>query len=171
MDVRRYLSGGSLSRFVNDWGIKENKSIYPYDLFKSIAEIKECRTFPKYKEFISQLGNPNYVENLSTYMTLSEEDKKELNDNEDIEIKKLHICPKTYLQRKHEFNEKIAIGEYSSFLDYLKAYNINDTKILSLAFKKYIDAFKTSYGENPTLHMRNVIFTFLIFFKKFKEFQ
>jgi hypothetical protein len=49
----------SLSAFLKQAEIKEEKSIWPYEYFHAVDEIKECHGFPTYDAFYSNLKGQN----------------------------------------------------------------------------------------------------------------
>ena len=50
-----FVSPCSLSSFIKMCNIVETKSIFPYQHFRSIAELEECEDFPEYDAFYSDL--------------------------------------------------------------------------------------------------------------------
>ena len=54
-DIKRFISGGSLATFASTWGVPTPKGLFPYDEFKTITQMKECRTWPTFDKFVSCL--------------------------------------------------------------------------------------------------------------------
>ena len=59
MDVMRFVAGGSLDKFAKTWSAEEVKGIFPYELFRSIEALHNCRTWPKLEHFYSSLNLNN----------------------------------------------------------------------------------------------------------------
>ena len=56
MDVMRFVAGGSLDKFAKTWDADEVKGIFPYELFRTIDALKNCRHWPKSEHFVSSLN-------------------------------------------------------------------------------------------------------------------
>jgi hypothetical protein len=54
----------SLSAFLKQAEIKEEKSIWPYEYFHAVDDIRHCCDFPSYEAFYSNLKNENIELNL-----------------------------------------------------------------------------------------------------------
>ena len=54
-DVRDYTSPCSLSEFLSQWGVKESKSIFPFNYYRTIESIVINTSFPMYEAFYSEL--------------------------------------------------------------------------------------------------------------------
>ena len=62
-DALLFTSPCSLSEYLAQNGIQEKKSIFPYQLFHSIEDMRACETFPPREAFYSVLKNSNVDEN------------------------------------------------------------------------------------------------------------
>jgi len=58
-DVLNLTTPISLSGYLKQNRIAEEKGIWPYSLYRSVAEIKKCEDFPAYEEFYSELKQQN----------------------------------------------------------------------------------------------------------------
>ncbi|CAG5104401.1 Oidioi.mRNA.OKI2018_I69.chr1.g1235.t1.cds [Oikopleura dioica] len=58
-DAMLFGSPIGLAKYLEQAGIGETKSIWPYELFHSISEIETCHEFPDYDCFFSHLKNVN----------------------------------------------------------------------------------------------------------------
>ena len=64
-DFMNYTSPMSLSAFCKSCGIEEiSKSIFPYELYDDVQQLRDATEFPDYKYFLSSLGkkfNADYI--------------------------------------------------------------------------------------------------------------
>ncbi|CBY10608.1 unnamed protein product [Oikopleura dioica] len=58
-DVLNLTTPINLSGYLKQNRIAEEKGIWPYSLYRSVAEIKKCEDFPAYEEFYSELKQQN----------------------------------------------------------------------------------------------------------------
>ena len=71
-DVLNFTTPINLAGYLKQNGIKEEKGIWPYSLYRSVAEISKSKEFPAYEEFYSELRQKNiprplYDENLAIF--------------------------------------------------------------------------------------------------------
>ena len=71
-DVLNFTTPINLAGYLKQNGIKEEKGIWPYSLYRSVAEIRVQSTFPSYEDFYSELRQKNiplelYNENLAIF--------------------------------------------------------------------------------------------------------
>lgn len=169
IDVKNFIAGGGLSDFAETWKIKEEKLCFPFELFDSISEMRQCTYFPAYKMFKSTLSRKKptcfktvinnaykfskkevpglsfeefaHSIDLLEYITFAEAEFT-LTDN-------IHewyrVDPCVYLKSKTVFKEK----SMKNMVDFLKYYNSQDTILLTKAFKMYCESFFTNFGVNP----------------------
>jgi len=58
-DVLNFTTPINLAGYLKQNGVKEEKGIWPYSLYCSVAEISKCNEFPAYEEFYSELKQKN----------------------------------------------------------------------------------------------------------------
>lgn len=58
-DAYLFTSPCSLSKYLAQNNVVENKSIFPYSFFHSIEELRNCTDFPPHSAFYSELKNKN----------------------------------------------------------------------------------------------------------------
>ena len=67
-DFMNYTSPMSLAAFSKSCGIQDiSKSVFPYELYTDVQQLRNEKDFPAYKEFQSSLGrrfNPSYVKEM-----------------------------------------------------------------------------------------------------------
>lgn len=71
-DILNFTTPIKLADYLKQNGVKEEKGIWPYSLYNSIAELKAADTFPPHEKFYSQLHKSNisrdlYEENLKIF--------------------------------------------------------------------------------------------------------
>lgn len=54
-DSLNFTAPCNLSSYLKQWKVKEEKSIFPYQFFSSVEELKECTEFPPINAFYSSL--------------------------------------------------------------------------------------------------------------------
>ena len=59
-DVLSYSSPCTLEKFLRQWGASATKSVFPYQKYSSIEEMRADTEFPKYEEFYSSLKKVNF---------------------------------------------------------------------------------------------------------------
>ena len=108
--------------------ILREKQVYGFDIFRDLLLKFDC-----------DLTIFSYEELNSKYLPALGETTKEYL------LKKLRISPKQFLLEERKFEDCITRGEYQSFLDYLKYYNLLDCDLLVQAFGKSIDLFENYF--------------------------
>ena len=58
-DVLSFSSPCSLSKYLKMWGVSENKSIFPYQHFRTVEEVVATTNFPGHLAFYSSLKDTN----------------------------------------------------------------------------------------------------------------
>ena len=175
-DAMNYSGPISLSRFAAIFKLNISKKIFPYEKFEDIQSIKNQLQWPSYGSFQSSLPHKpaNYVNELNTILLdesyqipcveslfkmfgfphltfgnilLQSKCLPNLTSEQQSEINKFfNISPVNYLTQKHDYEELIRSGQYSSFIDYLYEYNILDCDLLTRAMDKFIDLFDSCFN-------------------------
>ena len=154
----------SLDAFGKMWGSSVVKSIFPYDMYKSIDQLLLDTEWPSAPHFKNLLSDRKKMYSLETILQLFEKVHTQLNITIAEFKEKLGLnihCPLTQLA-DHAFdvdlhvyvdtwikfeNEKQA-GRMRNMHDFLCYYNRLDTELLVEAMKKYIDSFLDNFGVN-----------------------
>ena len=155
LDAINFVGGMSLKDFGTNYaGMSVEKGIFPHRCFKSIEEMRNCRHFPKYEEFKSDL-NPSSDEDLKRNYS----EYKKYRDNlytefeEDIfsgvAPNEFHTSIDQYLLNLKEFETKILNGTWTSFIDYLSKYCLIDVNVLLLGMSNYIEEFISEFQISP----------------------
>ena len=121
-DLMNFSSPMPLDRYLKIWTNSSYKLIYPYELFKSIEEIRNCKTFPPIEKFKTSL-KPQVDVTLYTECKKLFDEKMSLPDSDP--------------------------EKWSSFEDYLKFYNISDVYPASLALLKQFSTYLNNFGSYP----------------------
>ena len=165
LDACNYFPSGGLADFAKSFGVPTTKTIFPYELFRGIEEIKNTVTYPGIAKFFSSLGktgnrevffeefkivSQNFAsinETLSFFGldNLNVESFENLEKNEEIKSQ-LKVSPSIYFSEKSKFVSKMESGEYSSFLSVLIDYNLLDCKILFEAIENFNCTLKQCFG-------------------------
>ena len=174
-DAMNYCGPISLAKFAEIFQLPISKEIFPYEKFESIEEISRTKSWPSYTDFKSSLPcqKSDYLDEINIILNLPfvfgienfghfldfigvkiELESSFLNssflpdlseEQKDLIKKALPISPKAYFAQKFEFERKIETGEYTSFLDYLKFYNLLDCDLLTEAMKKFLEIFSDCF--------------------------
>ena len=150
----------SLAKFAKIFDLEMTKGLFPYELFTDISQLKEQKTWPKYKDFQSSLPSKpadfineiddilslpiifsfeNFGELLRFFeidIDLSEEQyfselRPILSEDQENKLRdELFLSPKEYFEKKFEFEQKIESGLFKNYLDHLIYYNEKDSHIL-----------------------------------------
>ena len=126
-DVLNYTAPSSLSKYLKQWGVKEEKGIFPYELYHRIEQIEAAEVFPTRDQFYSSLK------------------KCTVSDEEYQAAKKLF---------DYRFN--LPYGDRKRFRhmgDYLKHYNLLDTSPLVDAISNSFAAFRRHFGCDPITNL------------------
>ena len=123
-DVMNFVSPCSLSSFIKMCNIVETKSIFPYQHFRSIAELEECEDFPEYDAFYSDLKSGHTC----TF--------------EEYELAKL------------EFDMRLSLDDHDpdkmyNMLCWLRYYNNLDVSPLVESIKVWFSGFYAVFGIDP----------------------
>ena len=170
-DCMNYSGPMSLDKFASIFKLPISKGIFPYEKFQSAAEMENFKHWPSYKDFWSSLPCfhkdhfreineilqlpiiykiNSFGEFLDTFgidfeVSATERNSPfspDLTDERKLDLnKKLPLSPKLYFEQKFEFESRIESGEFSSFLDHLKHYNLLDCQLLTEAMKRFLEIF------------------------------
>ena len=148
LDARLFCAGGSLQSFGETFGATQEKSVFPYELYKCLDEMYTVTTFPSISKFKSSLTstvkiNKNEIDEINNIFRNYEDFKRFLGFDSKKEI---FVNPLTYIKCKNLFDEKISNGEWTSFVDFLNYYNLKDCEILYDAFNNYRKVFAQTFG-------------------------
>ena len=155
-DMMSFSTPITLEKFAVSCGINEmEKTVFPYELYRDITELKEATQFPHYKAFTSSLKSSYsekfldeldkiveeklskkvwvHVSQIIEYYNISDEslfilkNKKIIYgvEGQSLLAKSLHTSPKKYEDSKNNFTNK-----YHNMLQYLEDYNLNDVRLL-----------------------------------------
>lgn len=102
-------------------GIPESKSIWPYELFHSVADIENCSEFPEKEKFWSNLKN------------------------------KYPFSDADYQIARTLFYENQRRNPNYSMMDWLQYYNELDVVPFAQAIKKQFQIFHQAFGVDPSL--------------------
>ena len=127
-DAYRFTSPCSYEKFVKSWEAQTFKSIWPYTLYHSVAEIKAAKKFPPLSDFASSLKG---------------DQKPEMAD---------------YIIAKREFYRRklLPVGHpdrICSMLGFLRFYNIQDVVPLVKALENCFDCYYNYFQVNPILSL------------------
>ena len=134
-DTLNYTAPASLGKYLKQWGAKESKGIFPYELYNRIEDIEAAEEFPTQDQFYSSLKKCG----------VSDEDYQ--------------AAKKLFEER---FN--LPLGNRKRFKhmgDYLKYYNLLDTSPLVDALCNSFSAFRKYFGCDPitSLSLPSLAFT------------
>jgi len=121
-DLMNFSTPMSLEKYLTTWTDTESKLLYPYEHFKTVAEIRACTVFPKYEDFNSTLTG---MCDPHQYMDAKREFDR-------------RMC----LPAGHE-------DRWTSFEDYLKWYNMSDVKPASKALLNQFRVLRKNFGIDP----------------------
>ena len=122
LDTLNYTSPCSLSGFLQQFNVSEKKSVFPYQYFASIEDVKKCIEFPPYREFYSQLKQKN--------VPIEEYNEAKL------------LYEKCRLLPDGDTNQM------KNMLDFLIYYNANDVMPLITAIKRCFSAYDSCFEQN-----------------------
>jgi len=173
-DCLNFTTSCSLATFIAMWGSgQEMKSIWPYELYTNINEIKEAQIFPSIRDFRSTLKRPKNVEKVKLENALSrmvfalDIDENELARLTDISPESFRILGdgsvgidsdvvidanvdiEDYAIAYIQFNEQKLGNNDFNMLDYLKRYNTADTKLLLDAMDNYHSEMFVAFDARP----------------------
>ena len=158
LDAVNYFPQGSLVDFCKSFGVEEHKTIFPYERFQTVSEMKNLKTYPKISDFFSSLGRKGdrnlffqeFLEISKNFASLNETlsflgidltvfyDEIDETEKQTL-MESLHVSPKLFYEEKTKFIENMENGTFSSFLCVLKSYNLNDCLVLYRAVQNFQD--------------------------------
>ena len=109
-----------LDKYLKCWDGGAVKMIFPYSLFQTVEEMCECTEFPTIEEF--------------------KRDKE-------IDTEIYEKCKKLFESRMSLPTEHP--DRWSSFVDYLKFYNLSDVHPTSIAMMNQFSIFEKNFGLSP----------------------
>ena len=124
VDILNFLSPCSLNQFYKMTGVDCGKSIWPYQYYHSVSDLK-TRNFPPLSAFVSDL---KYGE-----MTCTEETYE---DAKDLFLSRLNL-PSDHPDR------------WNNMFDFLKHYNNADVLGLIPAIRSWFNKFRKSFNVDP----------------------
>ena len=174
-DFLNYTAPMSLQKFASSCGITEiSKSIFPYERYKNVQELRETRTFPAFSEFKSSLKKPfdpnhvvemeeivqhkfqsgewlhasqfyNYYAIDNTCPAISVVDGKLRFTNDGLEILKDIIFVSPH---SYEVSKDHFNKSCSNMIDYLEFYNNIDADLLIRSIDVYTAGFMKDWKIN-----------------------
>ena len=153
LDCLNYWGHGSLVNFAQSFGVQQGKSLWPYEKFTNINDLRNQVCFPSIIDFksslkpVDQTSILNEFEEIKSWMGSKIWDFFGISQCENISDQ-LKVSPKDYLEVKNEYDEKIKKGEFKNFEDQLVYYNLVDCKILKLALINFNRSMKDCFGVN-----------------------
>ena len=126
-DVLKFTSPCNLSKYLKQWGVTEEKSIFPYEAFSNIEDMQAQIEFPRHAQFYSSLKNSNV--SVEEYQTAK------------CEYERRQSLPNNH-------PNKIA-----NFVDWLEIYNKLDVGPLGKALQNCFNSLHTLFGEDATTHL------------------
>ena len=69
-DTLHFSAPCNYSKYLKQWGISENKSIFPYTKYNSVEDLNADTEFPSYADFFSELTGKLYMYILLYYLKL-----------------------------------------------------------------------------------------------------
>ena len=113
-----------LDKYLKTWTANEFKLVYPYTLFQTLDEIKNCKVFPAAEDF-----------------------KTELKSSVDIVV--YNKCKKLFEEKM-----ALPVDDpkkWNSMIDYLRFYNESDVKPSSFALNIQFGALRQHFGVEPMI--------------------
>ena len=174
-DAMNYCGPMSLEKFADIFKLDVKKNIFPYEMYESIEDMRSAKQWPEYKNFRSSLpgGGKDFIseineilnlpiiyglDNFGDFLKFIDIDLN-LSDEElgffyvpDLNAEKrkkladgMPVSPKLFFEQKFEFENRMEIGEYKSFVDHLIFYNLLDCDLLEQAMLKFLEKFKICF--------------------------
>ena len=127
-DALKYTSPCSYSKYLKVWGVQESKSLWPYSLYGTIAEMKEAKKFPTRSQFASALRG-DVLPEMGEYIAAKRE------------FARRRLLPKTNPERVRNMK------------DWLKVYNLLDVQPLALAIEASFRAYRQYFNVDSMLSL------------------
>ena len=177
-DVRNFFPYGSLDQMGKIFQVEVHKLAFPYEAYTTIGELEEATDWPPYSAFHSSLSQFNDVSNINEklhqafvkaeqFFNMTCHDFFEQLDVFDAFVNYrpcttfpldlrlsdkaesvFNLDPILYVESWIKFEELKILGEVQNMGDYLKHYNLCDTKVTTSAFEKMVKLFSDKFGEN-----------------------
>ena len=125
-DLQHFTIPISLDKYMSTWLKESHKLTYPYELFSSIEDVRNCTTFPSVDCFYSAIKGP-----VDPDLYAKCKEIYEVN----------HNLPPT-----HE-------NHWPNFESYLKFYNLSDVEPASRALLLQFKTYKENFGLSPMQFM------------------
>ena len=125
-DLMHFTAPTSLDNYMQTWLTDTHKLAYPYELFSSIEDVRNCIEFPSKESFYSAI-------------------KGSVDPEVYDECRKIYETHRS-LPATHE-------NYWSNFEDYLKSYNLSDVTPASLALIKQFQTYQENFGVCPMQFM------------------
>ena len=159
LDSMHYVPSMSLAKFAKTFEVEESKGIFPYEFFRSVKDIENCKEFPSIQAFFTSL-----TKRIDAELVKAELDglRSNFKSEEEIwaffgydfsELERVFVSPKSYFMAKTEYLEKVSAGEWFSMLCVLKNYNLSDCRILYESMSNFIRMVKNAFNADVLQHM------------------
>ena len=165
-DCLNFTSGCSLDSFATMWGAKSSKSVFPYEKYQDITDMKNDKKWPRMIDFKSSLRASKFQYScdeikeiyhyLAAELNITElmfifmvSPSRSIEKIEDLSNQKFPICLKIYADMWIFYMRSLRDGSMDSMLDYLKYYNSLDTEVLADAFQNYVRSFIANFNLSP----------------------
>ena len=154
-DVLNYTPPIKLSKYLKQNGVKEEKGIWPYSLYNSVAELKSAKEFPPYEKFYSELHQTNIP------IELYEENLKIFND---LKCKNPSYCMRDWLERYNTLDvTPLAHAIDNSFKKFQKVFGMDPACSLSLpGFAQ--DCLFSLYSSDSALARKLIKYCYILYF-------
>ena len=141
----------SLANFCSTFNVQQEKGVWPYEYFKSEAEIFNTKEFPSITAFHSSLCRKNETEKFAAeFQELlskfsSESEMKMFFGIKSFIGNDFYVSPKDYFVAKNKFDGKMKSGEWTSMFDMLVEYNMQDCIILHKAMSNFSETVSIAF--------------------------
>jgi hypothetical protein len=142
-DVYFFTPPTSMAKYLKQNGVIEEKSVFPYQAFNSVEEMRQQIQFPSHQQFFSNLKQTN-ISTSEYSQAKNEYDRRRL------------------LPNKHP-------NKINNFVDWLVHYNIMDVVPLSQAINNSFDNFFHIFGIDPSWCLSLPKFAQMCMFKEYKS--
>ena len=125
-DCLKFTAPCSYDKFAKVWNAPTSKSIWPYNFYTSVEEIRGAKKFPPYAAFKSEL-NPNKTPSMQQYIEAK------------TEFYRRKLLPKGH-------PDKLA-----TMLGWLKYYNLQDVRPLATAIENCFTSYEQYFNVKPMI--------------------
>ena len=164
IDSMNFGPGCGLNQFGKMWGSRTIKSIFPYDLYRTIDDIYNDTEWPCAPNFASILRPQKHLYDAQTMRSIFLKVSQSISVSEEIFARKLGLDQNCPLEHMHEhafdidlhtftdtwifFEEEKREGRMENMYDFLVHYNKLDTELLVEAMQSYIKSFLENFQVN-----------------------